>query len=87
MRDNDVKNEIERMSNNRKEMIMGEGTIAIGNAHRIILLTLINLRKYLKKDLEDYSKGKRIKPEDSSRNAEIITALDILIPYFGGTND
>ena len=87
MRDNDVKNEIERMSNNRKEMIMGEGTIAIGNANRIILLTLINLRKYLKKDLEDYSKGKRIKPEDSSRHSELIAALDILIPYFGGTND
>ena len=87
MRDNDVKNEIERMSNNRKEMIMGEGIIAIGNANRIILLTLINLRKYLKKDLEDYSKGKRLKPEDSFRHSELIAALDILIPYFGGTND
>ena len=88
MRDNDVKNEIERMSNNRKEMIMEEGLmIDFETADRITLLTLINQRKYLKKELEDYRQGQWLHPEDFFRNAEIIAVLDILIPYYGGSND
>ena len=88
MRDNDVENEIERMSNNRKEMIMEEGImIDFETADRITLLTLINQRKYLKKELKEYRQGQWLHPEDVVRNAEIIAVLDILIPYFGGTND
>ena len=88
MRDNDVENEIERMSNNRKEMIMEEGLmIDFETADRITLLNLINQRKYLKKELKDYRQGQWLHPEDVVRNAEIIAVLDILIPYFGGTND
>ena len=88
MRDNDVEIEIERMSNNRKEMIMEKGLmIDYETADRITLLNLINQRKYLKKELEDYRQGQWLHPYYLFRNAEIITALDILIPYFGGTND
>ena len=56
-------------------------------ADRITLLNLIDQRKYLKKELKDYRQGQWLHPEDLFRNAEIITALDILIPYYGGTND
>ena len=88
MRDNDVENEIERMSSNRKEMIMEEGLmIDFETADRITLLNLINQRKYLKKELKEYRQGQWLHPEDVVRNAEIIAVLDILIPYFGGTND
>ena len=88
MRDNDVENEIARMSNNRKEMIMEEGLmIDFETADRITLLTLINQRKYLKNELKDYRQGQWLHSEDLFRNAEIIAVLDILIPYFGGTND
>ena len=88
MRDNDVENEIERMSNNRKEMIMEEGLmIDFETADRITLLNLINQRKYLKNELKEYRQGQWLHPEDVVSNAEIIAVLDILIPYFGGTND
>ena len=88
MRENDVENEIVRMSNNRKEMIMEEGLmIDFETADRITLLTLINQRKYLKNELKEYRQGQWLHPEDLFRNAEIIAVLDILIPYYGGTND
>ena len=88
MRDNDVKNEIERMSNNRKEMIMEEGLmIDFDTADRITLLNLINQRKYLKNELKEYRQGQWLHPEDLFRHSELIAVLDILIPYFGGTND
>ncbi len=45
--------------NNRKEMIMEKGLmIDFESADRITLLTLINQRKYLKKELKDLKNGK-----------------------------
>jgi hypothetical protein len=41
--------------------------------------------KYLRKELEDYKEGKWLHPEDVVNNAEIIAALELLIPYYGGT--
>jgi hypothetical protein len=56
-------------------------------ADRITLLNLQDQRKYLKKELKDQKKGKYLHPDDVVRNAEIIACLDILIAYYGGTND
>jgi hypothetical protein len=56
-------------------------------ADRITLINLIDNRKMLIKELEDYKVGMWLHPEDVVRNAELITALNILIPYYGGTND
>jgi len=56
-------------------------------ADRITLTNLIDHRKMLIKSLYDYKVGMWLHPEDVVRNAELITALDILIPYYGGTND
>ena len=84
MKNDDVENEIERMTDSR----MGKGLeIDFDTADRITLLNLMDQRKYLKKELEEYKKGKWLHSEDVFRNAEIIAVLDILIPYYGGTND
>ena len=56
-------------------------------ADRITPLNLIDQRKYLKKELKDYRQGQWLHPEDLFRNAEIITALELLIPYYGGKQD
>ena len=61
--------------------------IDFDTADRITLLNLQDQRKYLKKDLKDYKKGKWLHPEDVIRHAEIITALELLIDYYGGHND
>ena len=67
---------------------MGKGLeIDFDTADRITLLNLMNQRKYLMEELKYHSEGKYLHPEDVVRNAEIITALELLIPYFGGTND
>ena len=88
MRDSDVIEEIERMTDSRREKDMEKGLeIDYDTADRITLLNLMDQRKYLVKELNDYKEGKWLHPEDVVRNAEIITALDILIPYYGGTND
>ena len=88
MRDSDVIEEIERMTDSRREKDMEKGLeIDYDTADRITLLNLIDQRKYLNEELEDHRKGKWLHPEDVVRNAEIMTALDILIPYYGGTND
>ena len=88
MRDCDVENEIDRMTDNRREKDMGKGLeIDFDTADRITLLNLMNQRKYLVKELNDYKEGKWLHPEDVVRNAEIIAALELLIPYYGGTND
>jgi hypothetical protein len=39
----------------------------------------------LRKELEDYKEGKWLHPEDVVNNAKIIEALELLIPYYGGT--
>jgi len=56
-------------------------------ADRITLLNLMDHRKNLKKELEEYKEGKWMHPEDVIINGEIITALEVLIPYYGGKND
>lgn len=67
---------------------MGKGLeIDFDTADRITLLNLKDQRKYLKKELKEHTEGKWLHPEDVVRNAEIITALNLLIPYYGGTND
>lgn len=67
---------------------MGKGLeIDFDTADRITLLNLKDQRKYLKKELKEHTGGKWLHPEDVVRNAEIITALNLLIPYYGGTND
>jgi hypothetical protein len=54
-------------------------------ADRITLLSLQDQLKYLRKELEDYKEGKWLHPEDVVNNAKIIGALELLIPYYGGT--
>jgi len=54
-------------------------------ADRITLLNLQDQLKYLRKELEDYKEGKWLHPEDVVNNAKIIAALELLIPYYGGT--
>ena len=54
-------------------------------ADKITLLSLQDHLKCLQKELEDYKEGKWLHPEDVVNNAEIIAALELLIPYYGGT--
>ena len=54
-------------------------------ADKITLLTLQEHLKCLRKQLEDFKDGKWLHPEDVVNNAEIIAALELLIPYYGGT--
>ena len=60
-------------------------TIDFDTADRITLLVLKDQLKYLRKELEDYKDGQFLHSEDVVRNAEIIAALELLIPYYGGT--
>jgi tRNA G37 N-methylase Trm5 len=60
-------------------------SIDFDTADRITLLVLKDQLKYLRKELEDYKEGKWLHPEDVVKNAEIIAALELLIPYYGGT--
>ena len=54
-------------------------------ADRITLLVLKDQLKYLRKDLEDFKEGKWLHPEDVTNNIKLIAALELLIPYYGGT--
>jgi hypothetical protein len=54
-------------------------------ADKITLLTLQDQLKYLRKELEDYKEGKWLHPEDVTNNIKLISALELLIPYYGGT--
>jgi hypothetical protein len=60
-------------------------TLDFDTADRITLLVLHDQLKYLRKELEDYKEGKWLHPEDVVNNAKIIAALELLIPYYGGT--
>ena len=60
-------------------------SIDFDTADRITLLVLKDQLKYLRKELEDFKDGKWLHPEDVVNNAKIITALELLIPYYGGT--
>ena len=67
---------------------MGKGLeIDYEIADKITVCNLSNQRKCLMEELKYHSEGKYLHPEDFLRNAEIIAALELLIPYFGGTND
>jgi hypothetical protein len=61
--------------------------IDFDTANKITLTCLTEQRKYLKKELKEYKKGKYLHPDDVVRNKVIIATLDILIPYYGGSND
>ena len=60
-------------------------TLDFDTADRITVLVLQDQLKYLRKELEDYKEGKWLHPEDVVNNAKIIEALELLIPYYGGT--
>ena len=54
-------------------------------ADKITLLSLQDHLKCLRKELEDYKDGKWLHPEDVANNIKLISALELLIPYYGGT--
>lgn len=54
-------------------------------ADKITLLTMQDQLKYLRKELEDFKEGKWLHPEDVTNNIKLIAALELLIPYYGGT--
>ena len=54
-------------------------------ADRITLLVMKDQLNYLRKELEDFKEGKWLHPEDVANNIKIIAALELLIPYYGGT--
>jgi len=60
-------------------------TIDFDTADRITLLVLQDQLKYLQKDIEDFKEGKWLHPEDVTNHIKIIAALELLIPYYGGT--
>ncbi len=60
-------------------------TLDFDTADRITLLVLKDQLKYLRKELEDYKEGKWLHSEDVTNNIKIIAALELLIPYYGGT--
>ena len=65
---------------------MGRGLeIDYDTADRITMLVLKDQLKYLRKELEDFKGGKWLHPEDVANNIKIIAALELLIPYYGGT--
>ena len=65
---------------------MGRGLeIDYDTADRITMLVLKDQLKYLRKELEDFKDGKWLHPEDVANNIKLISALELLIPYYGGT--
>jgi hypothetical protein len=60
-------------------------TIDFDNADRITLLCLKDQLNYLRVELKDFEDGKWLHPEDVVNNIKIIAALELLIPYYGGT--
>ena len=54
-------------------------------ADRITLLVLTDQLRYLQKELDDFKEGKWLHPVDVANNIKIIAALELLIPYYGGT--
>jgi len=56
-------------------------------ADKITLLNLEEQRKFLIKELMEYMGGKWMHPDDVFKNEEIIKAMEVLIPYYGGTNE
>ena len=61
--------------------------IDFDTADKCTLLIMQNNSKYLKEELEYHKKGKYLHPEDVVKKTEAIAALELLILYYGGTND
>lgn len=57
--------------------------IDVETADRITVLTLKEQRRYLKKELADFKKGRYLHPEDVVNNTRLIQALDDVIKYYG----
>lgn len=53
-------------------------------ADRITVISLKDQRKYLKKELADWKKGKYLHSEDVEGNIKLIEALDLVIKHYGG---
>lgn len=53
-------------------------------ADRITLCNLQDYRNYLKKEIEDFKKGKWLHSEDVAGNIQRIEALNLIIKDFGG---
>jgi hypothetical protein len=53
-------------------------------ADRIVVISLKDQQKYLKKELADFKKGKYLHSEDVAGNIRLIEAMDLLIKYYGG---
>ena len=60
-------------------------TIDFDTADRITLLCLKDQLSYLRVELKDFEDGKWLHPEDVANNIRLIAALELLIPYYGGT--
>jgi len=60
-------------------------SIDFDTADRITLLVLKDQLKCLRKELEDFKEGKYLHSEDVTNNIKLIAALELLIPYYGGT--
>lgn len=53
-------------------------------ADKITLDVLKEHRKYLEKELKEYSEGQWLHPEDVVKNQALIIAFSEIIEYFGG---
>lgn len=62
-----------------------ELTIPFEVADGIVLASLKEQLKFLKKELKDYEAGSWMHPEDADKSRhELIPAFKIIIKYFGG---
>ncbi len=62
-----------------------ELTIPFEVADGIVLASLKEQLKFLKKELKDYEAGSWMHPEDADKSRhELIPSLKILIKYYGG---
>ena len=62
-------------------------TIDYETADRITLATLIEQRKYLKKEMKEHLEmGAWMHPDDVENNTKMIKHLAKVIEYFGGDN-
>ena len=65
-------------------MSKGKLEIDFETADRITVISLKDQRRYLKKELADWKKGRWLHPEDVVGNQKLIDALDLVIKHYGG---
>ena len=66
-------------------MVVSKGiTLDRETADRITLLTLIDYRNYLRKELKGYAKGEWLHADDVISHQKTIEALEMIIDHFGG---